>query len=177
MLGDVKRLERVPFSVHEKTGDLCCPVDLNGTPLTVESLKPYRERGLDSSLIESVCKEIVAEEKWREIASKKRRSIIFEKSGVRPCIEHALTLPLHKGEGHLMRLAIAAEYLNNGIPVSQVAELFRGQTDFGNGGTTLYYAKDIQRKGYKPFKCKTIRELDFCLGEECSIYKKKGGKL
>jgi hypothetical protein len=173
VIGDIKRLERVPFSVHEATGDLCLPVDLEGNPTPVKTLNPYRERGLDTKIIESICKEIKSEEKRREVISSRHRYSNKINSNVRPCIEKALSLPLHGGEGHKMRLAVAAEYLNKGASRDQVVDLFRVQTDFGNGEKCRYFVEDARRKGYKPFKCSTIRELGFCLNDSCSLHKKR----
>ncbi len=177
VIGDVKRLERVPFSVHEATGDLCLPVDLEGNPIPVKTLNPYRERGLDTKIIESICKEIKSEEKRREVISSRHHYSNKINSNVRPCIEKALSLPLHGGEGHKMRLAVAAEYLNKGASRDQVVDLFRAQTDFGNGEKCRYFVEDAKRKGYKPFKCSTIRELGFCLDDSCSLHKKGRRRL
>jgi len=70
-----------------------------------------------------------------------------------------------------MRVAIATEYLHKGASTEQVVNLFQGQADFGDGSRARYYVADILRKGYKPFKCKTIRELGFCLGASCPLHK------
>jgi hypothetical protein len=172
-LGDIKRLARVPFSVHEKTGTLCQPVDLNRQPIMVQSLEEYRENGLETKLLETICKEIIAKEKLERILAEKRRLTPFKgKGGIRPCLETALKLPLHKGEGHKMRHAIATEYLNKGFTVPQVADLFRSQVDF-NEERSRYFVEDAQKKAYKPFKCSKIEELGFCLEASCPIYKKR----
>jgi DNA primase large subunit len=73
-----------------------------------------------------------------------------------------------------MRLAITAESLSRGLTVDQTTDLFRNQTDF-NESKTRYFVADASKKGYKPFKCKAIRELSFCLGEACPIFRKKEG--
>ena len=176
IVGDIKRLARVPFSVHEKTGKQCVPVDLEGKNIQVKSLEPFRKQGLDTKLIEVVCREIVYEKKWAEIRAERKRTWKPSKNGaIRPCIEASLSLPLHTGSGHKMRIAIATEYLHKGASVDQVVELFRPQVDFGDGNKTRYYVVDIAKKGYKPFKCETIRGLGFCLGDSCPLYKKGEG--
>jgi len=178
VIGDVKRLARVPYSFHEKSGKQCAPVDLEGNPITVETLEPYRENGLDTKLLETICKEVVAKKKWQEIRAQGRKSHRFDKTSgrVRACIEAALSLPLHTGAGHKMRIAVAAEYLHRGASVDQVVELFKSQVDFGDGSKTRYYVQDIARKGYKPFRCETIRELGFCLSSDCPLHKKRKRK-
>lgn len=55
-IGDIKRLARVPFSFHEKTGSLCCPVSLERKPYMPESLDVYRT--LDSTLLSPIVKEL-----------------------------------------------------------------------------------------------------------------------
>jgi hypothetical protein len=176
VLGDVKRLARVPFSVHEKTSKICSPISFSHKFMTPRTLEIYREYGLDTNLLEPVCRELVAQKKWEEIRAKKKRTRKFNKTEkIRPCIETALSLPLHTGTGHKMRIAIASEYLHKGASVDQVVELFKPQVDFGDGSKTRYYVQEIAMKRHRPFKCSTIRQLGFCLGEPCSTYNKKYG--
>ena len=142
----------------------------------MDSLEPYRQNGLETKILEAICKEVMAEEKWRRDLSEKRRIFPLRHDGeIRPCFERALTLPLHKGEGHKMRLGIVAEHLRKGFSADQVVNLFSSQVDF-NEKKTRYFVEDAAKKGYKPFKCKTIRELGFCLGDACFLHKKKRGE-
>jgi len=68
--------------------------------------------------------------------------------------------------GHKIRLAIAVEYLHKGSSIGQVVDLFRSQVDF-NEEKSRYFVEDAKRKKYKPFRCRTIRELGFCLSSSC----------
>jgi len=173
VVGDVKRLARIPYTTHEETGELCQPLNLDRKPITIHALEEYRDQGLDHRLVELACKEVMDRREWREKRAEWRRRFRVGKTGkVRPCIEAALNAPLHGGEGHLMRLAVATEYLNRGFSVSEVVTLFSSQVDF-NEFKTRYYVEDAKRKGYKPFKCATIRSLGFCLGDKCPIYRKR----
>ncbi len=175
VLGDLKRLERVPYSMHEKSGRLCQPIDLEGKHLSPEecNIEAYRENGLSTKLLEHVIHEIQSEKKWRELL-RKSQPILRGDPKIRPCIQAALDQPLHGGDGHKMRLAIAVEYLHAGYSVDQVVSLFHAQTDF-NEAKTRYFAQHALKVGYKPLKCQTIRKLGYCLGEECSL-KKRGRK-
>jgi len=166
VIGDIKRLERIPYSVHEKSDELCQPIDLDGNPLTLRSLEFYRNHGLETKLLETICKEIKVEEEFRKVLSNRRKRLPKISAGIRPCVETALSLPLHKGEGHKMRLAIALEFLNNGFSSDQVVSLFSSQAVF-NASKTRYYVEYALRKNYRPFECRTIRELGFCLGDSC----------
>jgi len=173
VIGDLKRLARVPYSVHEKTGKLCHPIALNHQFYDPKSLEIYREHGLDTSLIREVIKEITSREKIRKPA---RSKIHASNSKIRPCILEALKQPLEDEEGHLMRLAIAREYLNLGYSVDEVAQLFKTQSDYGDGRKSRYYVEYLKRHPSKPVRCKTIQELGFCLGDSCEIYRRRGEK-
>ena len=166
VLGDLKRLERVPYSFHEKTGLLCQPVDLDEKPLKPEdcSIDKLRESGLSSNLVKEVASELGRTAPTVPAAPRKPAF------GVRPCILAALEKPLHGGSGHLMRLAIAVEHLHGGLTVDEVVRLFENQSDF-KAEKTRYFVEHAVKRGYKPLKCQTIRRLGFCLGESCSYFK------
>jgi len=173
VIGDLKRLARIPYSTHEKTGKLCHPLTLTHQFFDPKSLEIYREHGLDTSLIREVIKEITSREKIQR--SRPARSKIHASNyKVRPCILEALKHPLEDHGGHKMRLAIAIEFLHKGLPVDQIVDLFQNQADF-NRERSRYYVEDAKRKGYKPFRCSTIRKLGFCLGESCPFYGKIKG--
>ena len=167
IIGDIQRLARVPYSTHEKSGKLCDPIG----PLDPAYC---RRHGLDTNMVEPICKEIIAERKWQKSFSRRKTAVgSYPSSKIRPCTTHALTLPLHTGAGHKMRLAIAAEHLNKGYSVNQTVQLFRSQVDFGDGSKTRYYVQDISKKHYKPLKCKTIQELGYCLDDCPRLHKKR----
>ena len=172
VIGDLKRLARVPFSLHEKSGKMCQPVDLQGKP-SVPDVTQLRERGLDPELLRPVLKHVKqllkALEKTREVHPTRKIK------GVRPCITEALKMPLEGGSGHLMRLACAIELLHTGLTVNEVASYFKNQADFSLEKTRRYI-EHAQKRGYKPFRCETIRALGYCLGSSCPL-KLKGGLL
>ncbi len=53
-IGDIKRLARAPFSFHEKTGSLCCPVDSERKPIIPDELDTYNT--LDAKLLSPIIK-------------------------------------------------------------------------------------------------------------------------
>lgn len=171
-LGDIKRLARVPYTRHEKTGALCLPLTLEGQQLQVlpSAIEGYRNHGLGPHIFRNVAKELQKPKKKRS-AHIMKAILKLSNRKVRPCIEVALETPLDEQHGHLMRLAIATEYLNQGYAVEEVVQLFQGQADF-NEEKTRYFVKDAQAKGYKPFKCGTIKTLGFCL-DNCPILKRR----
>jgi len=162
VIGDIKRLARVPFSVHEKTGSLCAPVDGDRKPFVPESLQAYKT--LDPELFSQIIKELKTR---KQIASAKHAHAY---KGIRPCILAALSKPLESGDGHLMRLAVAREYLAGGYGVEEIVQLFQNQLDY-NPEKTRYYVEYAQKNPAKPFKCKTIRKLGFCL-PDCRRHRK-----
>jgi len=158
-LGDVKRLARCPLSIHEKTGSLCVPVTLERKqPFIPLDLDAYRT--LDPSLLTPIIKELKDKGKLQSAPAKPNLKI---KNGrIRPCIQAALEKPLEGGAGHLMRLAIAREFLNAGYSVDEIVPLFRNQSDF-KPEKTRYYVEHAAKHPTKPFTCRKIRELGYCL--------------
>jgi len=171
VIGDLKRLARVPYSMHEKTGKRCYPITLSHQFFDPESLEIYRVYGLDTYLIREVIRDITNKEKIHNVKRSRSKKYVSN-SKVRPCILEALKQPLEGEEGHLMRLAIAREYLNLGYSVDEVAQLFKTQSDYGDGRKSRYYVEYLKRHPSKPVKCKTIQELGFCLGDSCKIYRR-----
>jgi len=173
VLGDIKRLARVPYSRHEETGFLCIPLTFEMQPLQIlpSAIEGYRKHGLGPEIIRKVAKEV--QKPKRKASIHVRKCILkLSKGNIRPCIESALQIDLHDKHGHLMRLAIATEYLNHGYRVENVVQLFQGQTDF-NELKTRYFVKDAQTKGYRPFRCSTIQTLGFCLADSCPLFKRQ----
>jgi len=166
VLGDIKRLSRLPYSIHQESGRICQPINLEGKPLKPEEINLgfHMEHGLSLELLEHSSKKIKERIEALKKTSPKRR---IKVSGIRPCIQEALNKPLHGGTGHLMRLAIACEYLAAGHTVEDIIPLFMNQNDFDER-KTRYFIEHAQRSGYKPFKCEKIRELGYCLGEKCN---------
>jgi len=171
VLGDIKRLERAPYSTHEVSGWLCQPVDLDGRPLPPEacSVEECRRGGLPPKLLEHVIRELQGEEKWRALYRERSMAHINlnKDKRIRPCIQAALNQPLHGGAGHLMRLAIVREYQAAGYGVEQIIPLFQNQTDFDER-KTRYYVEHAFQKRTPPFKCSTIKSLGFCLSKKCA---------
>jgi DNA primase large subunit len=78
----------------------------------------------------------------------------------RPCILQALKLQLTGPNGHLMRLAIAAEYKRLGYTDQEIIDLFKNQADFDVNTCSVQVASiDAE----KTAKCETIKEYGYCL--------------
>lgn len=111
-----------------------------------------------------------------------KKSIVFNKNDVddskirqkiRPCITVALNSDLTgSSENHKMRVAIVAEYNKTNYSKEKIVALFSSQKDFDHTKTTKQ-VEHIVSKPYPPFKCSTIRELGYCIGIKCPIFRKK----
>jgi hypothetical protein len=178
VFGDVKRIARVPYSINEKSLQLCIPVTRDKQPCLVFETEIFKQHGLNSEFTQACLRSMEAI-KSREQERQRLRHTLAPNVGfpgqhgnvkVRPCINAALTADLTAKNGHAVRIAVAVEYLRAGYTSQQTAELFKNQNDY-NFGKSLFYVQDILERGYKPFKCATIRDLGFCLpdceGRQC----------
>ncbi|MGF3573513.1 MAG: DNA primase small subunit domain-containing protein [Candidatus Bathyarchaeia archaeon] len=176
VLGDIKRLARVPYTIHEKSGLLCEPVTQNRQSLLVlpPALDGYRKHGIQEELFRKLVEEVKLTRKIEE--SRKRRRIIIRLptgSHIRPCITEALQTSLDGEYGHLMRLAIAVEYLNNGYTIDKIVPLFQTQEDF-DAKKTRAMVEHAKKRGYKPRKRETLQKYGFCHGQRCTACLKAG---
>jgi hypothetical protein len=167
VIGDIKRLSRVPYTTHETNGKLCVPVGDNREPLLMPCLEGYHLHGLSQRFID-LCE---ADAKRQMERPSRTFTGPYPTKDVRPCILEALKASLQEKEGHLMRIAIGREYLTAGFQVSEIVQLFQIQGDF-DASKTRYYLEYLQSNKSRPFKCRTISELGFCLGSKCPFYRK-----
>jgi len=155
LLGDVVRLCRLPNTYNSKA----IKNDQDGL---VKVIQEWDGKRLNTSLL---WEEFTLKKLDEELSKEKKprvKTAGFDRKDPRPCIAEALQHPLKEGNGHLMRLAVAAEYLNLGWSPPEIAQLFQNQSDYSYE-KSLYFVEDAQKRGYKPFKCKTIQQLGYCL--------------
>lgn len=175
-VGDISRLARVPYTMHEPKmlgdgsvlpGGLCQPLTPEGRPLIPNPELPMllRSRGVPPSMVgDAVRRAWMGEEIRRLRLQEGPQPQRSSSRGVRPCIESLLR---RSRIPHEMRVAIVAEYhFRAGLGEDGLVDLFRGQPDFKED-RTRYQVRHILRGGYKPFRCDTIRTAGFCLGQEC----------
>jgi len=164
VIGDIKRLSRVPYTIHEKTGNPCIPITKSHTPLLLTSLTPFRRRGLSQQFVDLCLKE--AERKERKCLRVFKSNL----KGIRPCLLDALHNPQLD---HKVRVAIVAEAYRAGLGVKEIEELFLSQSDFSLERTE-YQIKHIIEGGYKPFRRSTLKDLGVCHGVRCGLCLQKG---
>ena len=177
-LGDLKRVSRVPFSLHQKSGELCIPVDISETP--PKPYKPdsgfteiHRQYGLSPRIVE-VAKRNVAEYKCRE---KKRSSKPYTGDNEpRPClvdIMNSSVFPkVSKGyDGHNLLITTVVEYLHSGYTKDQVLQLLRKKQGYDEKQSSKFV--DYIASKYSPRKCVTIEEYGGCVSNTCPNAKNK----
>lgn len=176
VLGDIKRLARLPYTIHQKSGLKCEPSSARGQPMRIlpTAIEGYRKNGIPEQFFRKTVEEAKLQQKLKRVKQSRRRHLL-KISNIRPCITEALQTELNDEYGHLMRLAIAVECLNNGYTVDQIVPLFKTQSDF-NPEKTRAMVLHAEKKAYKPRKQETIRRYGFCHGEHCSTCVKAQSK-
>jgi len=179
VVGDLKRLSRVPYSWHE-SGVVCTPVSLNRELLELDNLEYFRDRGLGEELFREVAEEIKNKRIAREILeifdSFKPKPMVKvpsrRKWQIRPCLLSALK----SGEmPHEMRMALCYEAYCAGLNRGQIVDLYRSLHDFDEAHTQYqvnWLLDRKQGKEIKPYRCKTIQKKGWCLGEACPMFRR-----
>ena len=151
-------LVKLPLGLHRAAGKWSILLDENLNPSPSEL---YRKRPL-----------MIPEEELERIAPRTKVQTStthgFSRGGVRPCIRRAVRYDLTGSRGHMMRLAVAVEYLARGASEEEVAKLFKRQGNY-NYEKSLNYVSHAKQRGYTPFTCSKIEELGYCLGPECPL--------
>jgi len=171
-MGDLKRVSRVPFSVHQKSGELCIPVDISEQPPKpykpeLGFIETHRRYGLSARVV-GVAKRNVAENKRRE---KKRSNKPYTGSNEpRPCmvdIMNSSVFPkVTKGyDGHNLLITAIVEYLFCGYSKDQVLQLLQKKQGYDEKQSSKFV--DYIASKYSPRKCATIEEYGGCVSNVC----------
>jgi hypothetical protein len=88
----------------------------------------------------------------------------YSSGEMRPCIRGVIDsgVQLVGGDGHTMRLAIAAEALRCGLSTDEAVRLFGCQDDF-NEQYTRYKIEFLREKNYKKYSCEKLQD-------ECGLF-------
>lgn len=186
ILGDVKRLSRIPYSRHEKAGSLCLPVNERGEPMLVdaESLWAMRGRGLPPDLIElgvsRVERRLRAEEELKKRIRRLRRRFRprtrfrLRTKGLRPCLKAVLEAGNIHTPSHKAKHALVCELLAEGWSEASIVSAFSGMAGFKRS-LTAYMVRHTIKREYHPYRCDTLQALGICLREACPIYRRRRG--
>ena len=175
--GDLKRVSRVPFSVHQKSKELCIPVDVSGYP--PKTYKPdmgfveiHRQYGVSSRVVDVARSNIANNKRKQKLSSNKT----FNAGGEpRPCLVDVMMSPVFprvkKGyDGHNLLVSTIIEYFYNGYSKEQILELLKKKKDFDFDQSSKF-VNYITSK-YLTRKCATIDGYGGCVSNRCPNAKK-----
>lgn len=185
---DIFRMSRIPFSIHEKSGEECIIVDTNLKPTKVRGLGHYRNHCLrKEDLLKAVkntrrllLKKALVQKLRDKSKPKSNYSGQLKYSGtLRPCFLKALK----DGEmAHYMRLALLLESWYKGKQTRQeLIDVFKPLNDFDGDNVGKSKCRDqidwfLEHKiyqTYKPYSCLTLQKNNWCIQDECEIWKKR----
>jgi hypothetical protein len=176
VVGDINRMCRIPFSIHEKSGEECPVVDSQLEEDKVRSVEYFKLYGLkQKDLLTAMDKA----HDFRKALKEKRvkyvpKTLSFESSdGIRPCFVKAL----NSGEMcHQQRLALLQEAYALGFHSPEsIIDIFRCLNDFDDSITRYqvnwFFTNKVDKNEVRPYSCTTIQRYGWCLGNECNIQK------
>jgi hypothetical protein len=178
VVGDVKRLFRVPYSINPKSGERAAVVDYMLQELSpqeavehLQSLKPLGAQVLErirrEAALETFAKE---QEKAREVKAPKGRRWEVRRlpRWVEALIEH---LRQTKELCHDARVAVVRWLYFVGYSREEIIEVFKAAADFKEKTTTYHVDYEIRRMGEecrawqpdkcreKPWRCETVAKM------------------
>jgi hypothetical protein len=179
VIGDINRLSRIPLSTHQKSGELCIIVDNALRPDRIRSLEFFRLYGLKEPDVRAIIKRIVKNKKPIDNTPKDYPiNSNNDFKDIRPCFKKAMAV----GEMcHDQRLALLLEIYSLGNQEeNSIFEFFRCFNDFNEEETSKqvkwFLQNEIERGFTKPYRCKTIADKGWCIGEQCPLFKTKGNR-
>jgi len=154
--GDIARLSRVPYSVHQKSGELCVPVTIDLEPYKLEPgfTDELRRYGLSQNVVELAIRNL-SKPKPRQRPRKWSKNI-------RLCITEVLKAKSVHDPTQNMKVAAVAELHAKGWSRDQIVQAFSKMGGFDEH-KTAYQVDHVIRRGYNPFRCTTIQKLGGCL--------------
>jgi len=196
VIGDFKRLCRIPTSIHEISGEECYLIEnIEGEKITkakFRGIDDFRLNGLkDEDWLRGVGL-AYDEIKKRELAAIKSKEEHKENwemehgfvGEIRPCFRRRM----EAGEmGHQMRLALELEaYWAEYNTFEKMKELFRCFNDYDGDNPVSSKCRDQiewffktkvpeikKSRKWKPYRCTTIEDLNWCDKLQCPIYRRR----
>jgi hypothetical protein len=158
-LGDIKRLARIPYTLHQDSGQRCQPVFLSSEPRSPSSidLDEHREFGITKMFFNKVVKAVQQTHHQLPHHRKKfdQRSLPRIRAPIKQLVDRAL-----RGErlGHMQRLAVACELIALRWEDDDICEIFRLQEDF-SAPTTKYMIRHARKMNYRPFSTERLNRI------------------
>jgi hypothetical protein len=186
VIGRIEGLKRIPFSIHQKSGEKCPIVNRNLQPDKIRAMAFFKNVGLKRPELDRAMSEaerILIEKEERKIiiaqAHREQRELEHGFIGkIRPCF---LKSAASKEMPHQMRLAYLKEMWFSGIKTFVgLAEPFKNMNDYIEEKTNYqvqYFLDHIDTDPYPPYTCDKMRELKWCLeSPECERWQRIYGK-
>ncbi len=172
VIGDINRLSRIPLSIHQKTSAECIIVDNQLRPDKIRSLEFFKLYGLKEADINAIIKKIVKNKK--PIDSTPKDYPINSTNNfkdIRPCFKKAMVA---REMCHEQRLALLLEIYSLGNhDIDSIVQYFTCFNDFNEDETSKqvqwFLQNEIERGFTKPYRCKTIADKGWCIGEQCPL--------
>jgi len=175
VLGDVKRLARVPYSTHQGSGQLCVPVDHARRPVLIMSgfTAVYREHGIPEKVVETAARHvtdaILDEERRRRLAERRPRR--FSDDGtLRPCMAEIMKARSVHDPAHKLMGALVLELkFRLGWNKERIVAAFSHMLDYEPSETKRQVDSWWDKM---PFRCPTIELLGGCL-DNCPLKRRR----
>lgn len=164
ILGDVRRLARVPYTINTKTGLFCYPINPDATfeealspPLRLYESAMNLDLGIELRYLDS------------QIPDRPKEVLpVPELGDVPPCVVGILA-KIDENPSHMERLHLAAYMITRGVDVGSLEEVFSKVKDFRKR-ITAYQLEAIKRGRLRPYSCWRLIEAGICpLDEEKRI--------
>jgi len=156
VIGDYKRVARVPYSVHEKTGNLVVPVDekLGPIQLTRGYVADLRRCGIQPSLVNLALRRIEKRCREQDSRIRKRVRVMGDGRKLRPCMEAVLNASNTHGPHQKLKVAACAEAFAKGWSEPEIIGKFAAMSGYDEKITR----KQVESsRHYTPYKCVTIQ--------------------
>jgi len=163
VIGDIKRIHRLPFSYNSK-GMRVIPVDSN------EELSYYKKHSLDYDICKEAFKKALdgfiikryTKKGWKNdkyFRFRRNKNVQFS---VRPCFNAILD---SKHPPQHARVALVLELYYSGFSSTEIKEVFKRFEDYDERITEYqvnYILSKARELEVKPYKCATLKEYDIC---------------
>ncbi len=192
VLGDIKRLCRIPLSIHQKTGEECYLVKKivktnNGYDIIKDKIHgiTYFKTFRDYQWAFKRAENNILAQQHRALIKKIEQKELWEDSHgfvgrIRPCFIKQLE---SKEMSHKQRLALEIEAFFSGKKTEdEIVDLFRNLNDFNEYTTReqvkWFFDNTVPKFncGLRPYTCEKIMSCNWCIKKECERWVKKYGK-
>jgi hypothetical protein len=161
VLGDWRRMSRVPYSYHTKSGNMC------------DVINPSTDSSLSRELTQLLEKFKLKSQRYVVNIPQETREVVSQLGEPPPCISFLLSQLISGVDlSHAARIHIGAYLMNLGLKPEEAGILFANVSDY-NEQITLYQLRWLREHSYKMFRCEKAKQYGLCpLGmfEVCQYY-------